>query len=326
MRHPRLLLLLVAGLLALAGCATPTGPGRPAEPATTAPRSPEAPAGQRWVSFGDVIVAVPEAWGHAESPGPAWCAGDPEQFPTEPYVALPQLYRAIPMIACPTLLPPEQHRASSVELGPAAPRGVKPAPFQQPDGDWLILRRAVGVTVITVTVPTADRPLGEEILASARQVEVDHLGCPVTSPVQQGPAARPEPVDLTAQRDAGAVVVCQYATGAAADQFGAPGTPGLIASAELSDTDPAGLLDALADAPAAPEPELADCGPVTGSALTVRLGDAEVYGFPFSCGSTGWLDTGERRVALTRENCAPLFVAPVGFNAADASVYERCRP
>ncbi len=312
-----------------AGAAEPAVPGRPGAAASDSGLGPASP-GQRWESFLDVVVQVPEAWGYAQAPGSDWCAaGGPTPAPLPaPYVAL-NPNRPVLAIGCLDALP-ENRQQTHLEWRRAA-SGDR-------DGDvtrngWVSSSRRVGSALVTVVHRPGDGV--EAILGTARQVTVDHHGCAITGPAlaaRPAPAASDLPIrtsaasDLPTDSPTAAVteaVLCQYDDATA--------TPNLVTSTRLTGAAASGLAAAIdASPPAAPALEsgcLPDDRDVT--SVAVRLlgpgGAREVRLTVGGCRVPS-LDDGRTTRTPTRAACTAVFTPPLARWVWGASSGGLCGP
>ena len=82
----------------------------------------------------------------------------------------------------------------------------------QRDGWWTVTQ-PVGTALITVV--SQDESLIDEILDTARVIEVDQHGCPVEDPIQGTEFIRPDPAfDLATVQAVDSIAVCRYVIGA----------------------------------------------------------------------------------------------------------------
>ena len=166
--------------------------------------------GFRYASMVDVVVQVPASWGYARALGPDWCVEGTQRLPSDPagpFVDVRPEGRAVRAIRCPGDVPAARQ---AMHLTWRHADGTPGEPAQATDG-WVRVSRPVGSAILTVVAPTDQRALAEQVLGTARQVAVDHLGCPMAAPVGPGrEAARPTAGPLLADQPGGQVVLCQY--------------------------------------------------------------------------------------------------------------------
>ncbi len=312
-----------AGRAADAAPVVPEAPGAPEQqgqqgPGASGTPSGDAPAGFRYESFLDVVVAVPASWGYAQAPGSDWCAdtGTPAPPPATPYVTL-NPNRAVLAILCPGAVP-EHLQQTHLEWRRAASGDV--------DGDvtrngWVYASRVVGAAFVTV-VHRAGEDV-DAILSSARRVAVDHHGCATTAPSSTArPAAAP------AASEAGVAVteavLCQY------DDLTA--SPDLVTSTRLTGAAASELAAAIAASPVAPgvavEPEcIADDRDVT--RVVVRLGGAgasrEVWLTLGGC-RVPTFDDGTTYRTPTRAACTAALTPPLARWVWSAASRGPCGP
>lgn len=273
------------------------------------------PAGHRWESFLDVVVAVPEAWGYAQAPGSDWCAaGGPTPAPLPaPYVTL-NPNRPVLAIGCLGDIP-EDRQQTHLEWRRAA--------SGDGDGDvtrngWVYSSRRVGSALVTVVHRPGDD--AGAILASARQVAVTHHGCAVTGPPL---SARPAPAASGMPAGGITAVLCQYDDPTE--------SPNLVTSTRLTGAAASGLAAAIADSPAAGPALGPDCLPSDRDVtrVVVRLDGAgasrEVWLTLGGCRVPS-LDDGVVTRTPTRAACTAVFTPPLARWVWDASSARLCGP
>lgn len=283
-------------------------------PAASAPAEPSPGSiagwrprpGFRFASMGDVVVEVPQDWGYARSVGPDWCVAGPERQPGDPaapFVDVAPESRGMLSIACPGDVPAARQAMhltwAHTDLGGGAP-------VQPPQG-WQRVTRVVGSLELTVVTPDDQRALADQVLATARQVSVDHLGCPTVAPVTpQHPHAVPAREVPAGQADEGPVVLCQYGdlSRSAAN---------LVGSRELPAVPPEWLA---ARRSPGPTPQVPDCLPVVSSDVLVVMrwpgaGLDEWLRVP-SCGVSA-IVTASGSVPATADVCRAVFQPPLAF-------------
>nr|NLI51041.1 hypothetical protein [Propionibacterium sp.] len=274
------------------------------------------PAGFRYESFLDVVVAVPATWGYAQAPGSDWCAADSTEDPPPagPYVTL-NPNRPVRAILCPGAVP-EHLQQTHLEWRRAEPGDVDGAVTHN---GWGYTSRRVGAALVTVVHRPGDDVAGT-ILASARRVGVDHHGCAATGPT----VARPEAAASGAETAVAEAVLCQY------DDLTA--TPNLVTSTRLTAAAASGLAAAIAASPtaagAAVEPDcLPDDRDVT--RVVVRLGGAgtsrEVWLTLGGC-RVPTFDDGTTYRTPTRAACTGVLAPPLARWVWSASSRGPCGP
>ena len=297
--------------------------------------------GWRYVSYRDVVVQVPEAWGYAEAPGPDWCAydqgpGEPP-FPTEPYVAAPDGNRVILAIGCPTdaapggardfeAVPPE-YWAPHLDFSDLGGRNWPGQSVLSGElaGSWTFTETRIGDVVLTLLTNPETAPLADQVIDSARQVTTDHNGCDARSAVQAREFAHPDPAFDVADLEAvDAISVCQY------DRTASTRRPGLTGSRILTGRAALDELRAIQAAPIGggpdtPESCADDMYGDTAVVLRLHEGQAtyDMYVYYEWCFGNGF-DDGTTMRELTTAACAPLFASPVGFNSGSSASIRRC--
>lgn len=241
-------------------------------------------SGFRTVSMLDVVVEVPQGWGYDRALGPDWCAEGARRRPGDPFAPFVDVRpegRAVRAIACGGDVPAERQTMHLTWRHADAARGTV-----TPPAGWTRLERRVGAAVLTVVAPEGERELAEQILGTARQVAVDHLGCPAVAPATASDPA------------ADGATLCQYDDPRA-------GVPSLVGSRVLDVDAAARLRRALATG------EPVDPTPCSGGGDTlVTLGSVRLR-VP-SCGAA-FVDDGEARRAVNAAACGLVFVAPLAL-------------
>ncbi|WP_203335994.1 hypothetical protein [Nocardioides limicola] len=330
-RTPRLMLAAAAALLVVAGglgilqsmrggeqSQVATDP----QPHETDPAAPA--AGWQWISWRDLEVQVPAEWQYAFSPANDWCV-DHIEYPDGPYVAFPGT-RITMMIAC------EEEFTHPAEFGPAPERLWAPHVAlheRQFDdgvathGDWTATIRTFGDLQLTVITDADTTPLVDSIVESARQVQVDHAGCDVTSPVQATDIQRPDPFDLATMAEVDQAAICLY------NRIGTE-QPGLAGSRTLGQAEARELLAAVLEAPVGggpDEPESCLEGSYGDTAFVVRWhtgeGVRDMYAYADWCFGNGF-DDGTNLREVTWENCRMLQGGAVHLWAGAGPVSGRC--
>lgn len=317
---------LVIGGTALLGD-EPAAPPEADDPRSTIALS--APAeGYQWASWRNVAVQVPASWNHGHEPGPDWCAHDETEGPFNegPYVAYDSGHAVVLAIGC-------------LEKNEAVPEAFGPAPerfwqthlsFNRAGGadatetyeGWTTTTRTVGD--VQLRLLTDDRAVTDGILDSATTFTTDQNGCDITSPVDAADFVRPDAFDVTQVDRVDSISVCQY------DRHVDGGEATLMGSHRITGAEALALLTALQQAPAGGGPDRPDScthEEFGDTAIAVRLNDGEtvheLFVYHDHCFGNG-IDDGTTRRELTRESCAPLFVAPVQVFTAHGSVFGRC--
>lgn len=297
-------------------------------------RLPAAPTGWKWVSQRNAAVLVPDSWGWGGWPANAWpCgAGDRSPIASGPFVASDDTFANYATPAC---APP---RGTPVPARPAAGFPQVSSRAWQPtlhfgrvasrtatyDG-WTLVSKPVGVTGVTVIVPTSERALGKRILDSARTFTVDQNGCTATSPVQAEHVVRPPAGQSTPAGEPTGASICQYAR--VADHV----TPGLMGSRRLDAADARALARAIAAAPRGSGPNYpGDClDPTSGDqAIVVRMhyasGTVDSYVYVEGCAANG-IDDGRTVHRITAADCRPLYAAdPIRITGAHMGIFQLC--
>lgn len=283
----------------------------------------------RHETFLDVAVEVPESWGYDYAPSTAWCID--EEIPDSPFVDLSVLGYFTPAILCDggvngradftgTGAPP-RHWTTYMTFWVSGRRDS----IKRFDG-WTRVRKTIGSTQLTLFYDEKHAEEAEAILDSARRISVDHHGCTVRSPIQQGGFVRPsEPFDIAAIEEVESITVCQYALGAP------PRRPGLMASRRLDGGKADAVLTAIKAAPVGGGPdEPQNCGSDDSgeSAVVLRLEQAtamsEMYVYYSTCRGNGF-DDGTNLRELTTAACRPLFdTPPVLHTSGSEKPYRRC--
>ena len=275
-------------------------PARDGEPGDPQP-------GFRWESYRDVVVQVPEDWGYGQAPTSAWCIS--EEWPQAPYVDLAHNLGAVPAIFCEGVIPADK-------LVPYLAMAPEPVATVEslPDG-WTAHRLTVGNVVVTVVIDDAGAALAEQILATAKQVPVDHNGCPTAAPPQ---ASETDLAGLAGLP----IVLCAYDTNPDA-------WPGLRSSTRLDGEAAAAAWDAILAAPGGggPDGSEAECGTLPAESEAFLLIKGTAVGFRFGgCTGNGLADAGaeDGLREVTEDLCRTLLVPPFWMNAASGPAANRC--
>lgn len=210
------------------------------------PEVSPAPAGWKWISYANVEVAVPGEWGNGSLE--AWCASMGADRPSmEPVVDRPGL--AVPMIHCGTTTYGLRFGADRFDLD--APPGAT------------VEHAEVGGTPLTVV--TADPRLAGEVLATAREIEVNADGCAVRVVMPDLGAMPPSGAAL----DDRPLVVCHY--------MGTRHDPVLHDSGVLDDEEAERFVAAVNAAERGTGPtQRRNCGTTTFSDVLIRAGGQDL--------------------------------------------------
>lgn len=289
----------------------------------------------RTVTYRDVSLDVPRAWGWGREAGPDWCAdvpGGERRFQDEPFVQLPPGVVVL-AIACP------EEEVVPAAFGSAPPRlwtphveladtDVEGGP-RVPDGasthrGWTLTARTVGDVQVRVLDDGSVTDLVQPILSSARVVERSPEGCEVASPAVAPDRPRPGPADITAVGAVSSITICQYRRGTYA-------RPGLLAVRRLDGAPAQTLLEAIKQAPVGGGPDdPANCAEddFGDRVLALHLespdaGRSQVYVGYASCRGNGF-DDGVAVRELTRDACLPLWGEGVELTGGSYEVFRRC--
>lgn len=293
---------------------------------------PRAASGWKWVSNRGAAVQVPVSWAWGQWPDGGSCGssgpGAPKIAPG-PFVALDDTFASVAAVGCarpgtqapPAGFPPQTSPASWQPAVRFHPVGDRTASY----AGWTLLAKPVGVTGVSVIVPSSEHALGQRILDSARTFSIDQNGCPATSPVASAGKVRPPAGQRTPSGSPRSASICQYAR-AARDV-----TPGLIGSRRLDATQATALAAAIQAAPQGPGPDYpGDClNPTAGNQallLRMRYADGSVDSFVYvdSCVGNG-IDDGRSVRQITAADCRPLYAQPpIRLSAAHGGIFQRC--
>lgn len=300
----------------------------------------------QWIGLHALEVRAPSGWGFAHEavrpdcidpndPDDSWGSG----VPAAPYVTVTSLQRVVPLIGC---TPPRPGN-------PDPAFGDLPFPLWQPyvrldavtgsssqqpdrlDGQWThegwkLSRRTFGDVQVSVLTAPDGPDITEQVFASARTVETNHVGCETTSPFGEGfPSPSGAPVPPAA--DVQAIAICDYSR--------IDGAEGLQGSWLMTGQPARDLTSAILASPAGQGPDKPqDCAPdlAGDSALALRfLGDdgvvlADAYLYSQWCSNNG-IVTSAGSHPLTRQTCVPVFSRPeVTWWSGQAQVMRLCRP
>lgn len=319
------------------------GPDRavPAERSTSA-NQVLAP-GNRWLGYLDQEFQVPADWPLDTSPARPDCAylsGEEWRGPDQPYVEIGFGWSLAVDIGCfppdlPADLPEEFGElpfdlwVSHVTLGD--PRADTPEGSWKYRG-WTLTRTTVRDVQVTVLESPDDAGLAEDVLASARTVDMDVNGCPTSSPAQEAEFQVPTGPPVPADDWRGVVVLCQYSRGLVSHS-------GLVGSRQLGGAAARSLVAAINDAPLGGGPDRPqNCihDEYGETAVLLRFlpadgfdpeaGYPEAYVYYDHCFGNGVFDSSGSR-QLTQANCEPLFTdPPVTLWVAQSNVGELCNP
>ena len=301
--------------------------------------------GSRWKWFGlhAVEVKVPFDWGFAHELVRPDCADinypqDPlgESVPTSPYVTVTSLQQASPSIRCTPSRPGNPDPAFGdlpvplwqpyVRLDVARP-DLRP---QREDGAWThdgwqLTRRTFDDVQVSVLTAPNEPTLAEQIVASARTVTTNSVGCDTTSPFADG-FPQPDGAPVPAPTDVQSIAVCDYSR--------MTGYEGLQGSWRMTGQPAQDLTAAILDARTGGGPDKPqNCAPdmFGDSAVTLRFFDADdapladAYVYSQWCFGNGVVDSSGPRT-LTAENCSPVFSRPeVTWWGGQAQVMRLCR-
>ncbi|MCA0296586.1 MAG: hypothetical protein LCH96_14995 [Actinobacteria bacterium] len=270
---------------------------------------PAPAAGNRWESYRDVMVQVPDSWAYAYAPRSDHCAV--KDLPTTPYVDLARGERFTMAIQCPDLRDDEQ--AMHLTFWPL---GTDSSSRTAASSGWQEYRRDVGQVTIVVTAKSGQAALANRILDSAGVVPSgrDPNGCPTSLP--------DVPASDLASLDGTELTVCLYEADTDRGAF--------RSSVALTGSKAA---DAWRDVLAAPQGGGPDADPATcgtGQAWPVVLyvgpDRVPVAAFLAGCTGNGVVDaaaSGGLRT-LTRGVCHALLVDPVRLSGGFGPAAELC--
>ncbi|MGQ0464482.1 MAG: hypothetical protein ACT4QG_04085 [Sporichthyaceae bacterium] len=318
--------LALASLLAACADSPQASAPRPGVPATPDPRSADVREdGWVWESYRDVEVAVPPGWftGTGDVGATQWCISDTTY--AIPFVVRPGIP---PEATCATPAPGAADPATLIGKGGTFVSFAKASAF--PDvvlgdaGDRTT--RIVGSVLLRVQAPADVRA---KILASARQITSDVLGCATSDPISTDPYRRPDPARRLADLgDVTRVVACKYVVSAPAPVLDSAATPvatpaaaatagaTLFSSVEILGEPAARAVRAIAGASGGGPNDVEGCPSPNGvgtEAIVLRIysstGVSQAY---LRYGGCNGVDDGTGYYALTRDGVAP-FVS--GANA-----------
>lgn len=300
----------------------------------------------QWVGLHAVEVRAPIGWGFArevvrpdcinsEDPDDPWA----KEVPAAPYVTAAALQQASPSIGCTAARPGNPDLAF----------GDLPFPLWQPhvrldvagldtaqrpdrvDGQWThegwrLSRRTFDDVQISVLTAPDGPDIAEQVFASARTVDTNHIGCETTSPFDDGfpqPEGNPVPPGTEVQ----AIAVCDYSR--------IDGAEGLQGSWRMTGRQARDLTSAILASPEGEGPnEPQNCSPdmFGDSAVALRFFGsddtvvADAYVYTQWCFGNGIATSSGSRV-LTVENCSPVFSRPeVTWWSGQRAVLRLCRP
>ncbi len=300
--------------------------------------------GWRWVSYRTLEVQAPADWAYGYSALRPDCIGPDDiaaaragaGVPHAPYVMVGGQNRPSPATGCPSNAPTQDPPDPAfgalpfalwqpfVQLDTPSNNQVPAATTMDGRWDyhqWRLTRATIAGVQVTVLSAPQDPSLGTRVIASARTVQVNSLGCRTDAPIVADQLVRPSGPALPATELVSTVTICEYARAA--------GAMGLEGSRQLTGDDARALLSAIRDAPPGTIDSASPAGECTtarrhgvqpGKAITLRfyrdqdqsdtpVAEANVY--YDECFGSGIVDS-ERTYALTGANCHPLFSkAPV---------------
>lgn len=201
----RVLAASAAVLLLVAGCSSDDGD----DDQNTEPEPTPFPTatGFRTESFGDVEMSVPNNWGHQTGDVAAalWCISDAA-------VSLPVVIRpGVPVEStCPG---PEGDEPDPATLMIKAGQFVSmvfaesdPDAEEGTEGDRVTTK--LGHVLVRIQAPSSVRT---QILGTLKQITTDASGCPVSDPIANAPARRPDtPVSVVELKGVKSVAACRY--------------------------------------------------------------------------------------------------------------------
>ncbi len=202
---------LVLAAPVLSACAD--SPDAKPAPPIFAPSTPDPDSddvredGWVWESYRDIEVAVPSGWayGTGDVAAAQWCISDTTYV--LPFVVRPGIAAEAP---CPGPTPGGVDPATLIEKAGKFVSFARAAAFPNvalgDEGDRTT--KVVGTVLLRVQ---AEPEIRAKILASARQISEDAIGCPTTDPVSIDPYRRPQPSrQLSELRDVTRIVACRY--------------------------------------------------------------------------------------------------------------------
>jgi hypothetical protein len=186
-----------------------------------------------WESYRDIEVAVPPGWayGTGDVAAAQWCISDTTY--ATPFVVRPGIAAEH---TCPGPTPGGADPSTLIKPGGIFVSFARAAAFPEvalgAEGDRVT--RVVGSVLLRVQAEPAIR---DKILASARQITTDAIGCPTTDPISIDPYRRPQPArKLSELRGVTKILACKYViTGPASPGEPAPTSPALAEDPELPD-------------------------------------------------------------------------------------------
>lgn len=281
---------------------------------------PAAHAGWRWVSWRNVAVQVPQAWGDGYEPRSDWCGYDTIEIESKPapppYVARNQNAGAISDIGC--FLPddgrpevfgeaPQDYWAPHLTfVGTDTVEGPRDGVTEF--AGWRIETTTIDTVQLQLWTDADTADLADPILRSTRTFTTDDNGCDITSPVQAERFVRPpHPFDVSDLASVDSISICQY------DRHLIPNAAALMSSRRLEGTAADDLFAGIKSAPTGGGPDYPNqcTHDMYGDhAIALRFhhdgvtDDAYVY-YDWCFGNG--IDDGTTRYQLTADNCAPLF-------------------
>ena len=337
--------LVVAAVVLGASVAAPRllGGQDPVAPSGAKQTTPVDESQWQWVGLHAIEVRAPIGWGYAREAVRPDCINpdDPKDpwgtaVPVAPYVTVTSLQQAVPLIGCTAPRPGNPDPAfGDLPFALWQPHvrldAVTASTSQQPGGRWThegwrLSRRTFGDVQVSVLTPPEGSDIAEQVFASARTVETNHLGCATATPFSEG---LPEPggAPVPPAADVEAIAVCDYSR--------IDGAEGLQGSWLMKSQQARDLTSAVLDSPTGQGPDKPqNCSPdmFGDSAVALRfLGDsdavlADAYVYTQWCFGNGIVTSSGSRM-LTEENCSPIFSRPeVAWWSGQAAVMRLCRP
>lgn len=298
-----------------------------------------APAeGNRWAVRYNIAFQVPEEWADATAPALPECIAEPgdqwDTVPRTPYVAN-ITNQPVPKIACNETsdrdFPPQFGKVPFALWQPyvLVEKPGEGSPSLQTGSweheGWLLTRIFIEDAYATILTGPGDDDVNNQIKGSLRTTPKDPYGCETASPLAEGDPVRPKTEPSTSPLegdDPESIAVCRYE----------PSSASLTGSREITDTDAAGLVNAIRSAPRRSGPNTPqNCAP--GQPVTAyvilrifRDGDApkDVYVNYENCADHGFYD-GITVHELTAAACRPVFAeAPVTIYSVQDDVAKVC--
>ena len=221
---------------ALSGCAdSPDARPGPRGPLRSTPDPNSADVrhedGWVWESYRDIEVAVPPGWayGTGDVAAAQWCISDTTY--ATPFVVRPGIAAEH---TCPGPTPGGADPATLIKPGGTFVSFARAAAFPNvalgAEGDRVT--KVVGSVLLRVQAEPAIR---DKILASARQITSDAIGCPTTDSISLDPFRRPQPArKLSELRGVTTVLACKYVITGPATPIDSPPPPVPTPTSEAS--------------------------------------------------------------------------------------------